>query len=381
MRFFITIFAICISLSAYADGIQQFKDEFAGYKRGIERDFNSYKSIMEEEFSRYKGEIELFWDDVEVSDAKRWVEYINRYRVRKIVDFESRKLTIEIIGGGRDDVAPVIKDMLLEDLAVAFRRDPVSFNTEKRLGELGVEMAKSKVESKPVVAQIFTDHRLDEKSAGVLADKLASSGKSEVVSSLKSGGGVLKFEMKLPDDTYKRAAERVVPHVKKYASKYKVDSSLVMSVIYHESRFNPMAKSYVPAYGLMQIVPKSAGVDAIKFIEGRKRILSPSFLYNSENNVKIGSVYLHLLFYRYFKGVKDLKSRLYCSIAAYNTGAGNVAYAFNIKSPAGRYNLKKALPKINAMSPSQVYSTLAKNLRYAEAKNYLRKVTAKIKDY
>ncbi len=58
--------------------------------------------------------------------------------------------------------------------------------------------------------------------------------------------------------------------VEGYAGEFKLDPALVMSVIYNESRFNPLAKSYVPAYGLMQIVPKSAGVDAIQFLEGKK---------------------------------------------------------------------------------------------------------------
>ena len=62
-----------------------------------------------------------------------------------------------------------------------------------------------------------------------------------------------------------------------------------------------MARSHIPAYGLMQIVPKTAGIDAYQYLYNKKRLLSSSYLYNSENNIEIGSAYLHILYYKYLK--------------------------------------------------------------------------------
>lgn len=78
--------------------------------------------------------------------------------------------------------------------------------------------------------------------------------------------------------------------------------------------------------------------------------------------------------------MKNSTSRLYCSIAGYNTGAGNVAYAFN-KSGGKRYSVQNALPVINSMTPQQVYDHLKKNLRFDEAKKYIVNVSTKMKDY
>jgi membrane-bound lytic murein transglycosylase C len=137
-----------------------------------------------------------------------------------------------------------------------------------------------------------------------------------------------------------------------------------------------MAKSYIPAYGLMQIVPKSAGMDATKFLYGKPKLLLPSYLYKADKNIEIGTVYLRILYYNYLKGIENPSSRLYCAIAAYNTGAGNVAKAF-----AGNTNISEAVNIINRMTPEDVYRHLRRNLPYTETKKYIKKVIEKMSYY
>ena len=90
----------------------------------------------------------------------------------------------------------------------------------------------------------------------------------------------------------------------------------------------------------------------------------------------MGSAYLHILYYRYLREIKNKNSRLFCTIAGYNTGAGNVAYAFS-----GTYNVKNAIAKINAMSPDEVFDYLQKNLRYEEPKVYMQRVISRMVAY
>jgi membrane-bound lytic murein transglycosylase C len=181
----------------------------------------------------------------------------------------------------------------------------------------------------PIVQNLYSEKPMSESQVNNLTKQLVSGADYSQKPSDKTGQTVYSMTVKLPNDIYQKGADDVKPHVLTYSKQFNLNPALVMAVIYTESRFNPMAKSYVPAYGLMQIVPQSAGMDATEFIEGTKRVLAPSYLYNPENNVKIGTAYFYLLYYKYFKGVTDDTSRLYCSIAAYNTGAGNVAYSFN----------------------------------------------------
>ena len=78
----------------------------------------------------------------------------------------------------------------------------------------------------------------------------------------------------------------------------------------------------------------------------------------------MGSAYLHLLYYKYLRKIKNPNSRLYCAIAAYNTGPGNIAWAFTKST-----SMSKAAPFINTKSPQEVYDILLKDLRYEEPKN------------
>lgn len=65
----------------------------------------------------------------------------------------------------------------------------------------------------------------------------------------------------LIEDHMLRRAERYWPLVEEYSGVYEVDALLVMAIIETESAFNPGARSWANASGLMQIVPKFAGRD------------------------------------------------------------------------------------------------------------------------
>ncbi len=164
--------------------------------------------------------------------------------------------------------------------------------------------------------------------------------------------------------------------VERFGEARGLDRALVFAIIETESAFNPLARSPVPAYGLMQIVPRSAGLDATQVLFGQPRILAPSYLYNADKNIEIGIVYLELLFERYLAGIEDSRSRLYCAIAAYNTGAGNVFRAFT-----GKTRPRAAFAAINARTPDEVYRHLIRKLPYRETRGYLANVVTRMAKY
>ncbi|WP_158971072.1 murein transglycosylase domain-containing protein [Paraglaciecola sp. L3A3] len=174
----------------------------------------------------------------------------------------------------------------------------------------------------------------------------------------------------------KNLIEGKLDTVSSLANKYQLDVSLILALIETESSFNPMAMSPVPAFGLMQLVPNTAGVDAYEFLYGKKQIVSPAYLFDQNNNLLLGTTYLHLLSKRYLRGIKNQQSKLYCMLASYNTGVGNLAKTFT-----GKKSINLAVQKINNLQAQQTYEQLMANLPAEETKNYLRKILARKQQY
>ena len=182
----------------------------------------------------------------------------------------------------------------------------------------------------------------------------------------------------MPDNGFLKRASPFVPSAIKMSEEYDVDKNLILAIAQTESSFNPLAQSPIPAFGLMQIVPNSAGLDVNKALNNKDLSPDASLLFQPKDNIGFGAGYLHLLDTRYLSGIKDEKSRLYCIIAAYNTGAGNVASVFH---PQRRKVMTPAIDVINTLSPDQVYTRLVNNLPYNETRVYLKKVTKALAQY
>jgi membrane-bound lytic murein transglycosylase C len=70
-----------------------------------------------------------------------------------------------------------------------------------------------------------------------------------------------------------------------------------------------------------------------------------------------------------FKGVKNPDSRLFCAVAAYNGGGGNVGRTFT-----GRKSVRSSLDAINAQSSAQVLETLKSDAPHQETRDYVERV-------
>ncbi|MFV2005752.1 MAG: murein transglycosylase domain-containing protein [Gammaproteobacteria bacterium] len=186
----------------------------------------------------------------------------------------------------------------------------------------------------------------------------------------------ISFSFRLVPNHLKIRAQRFSTFVRRYSEKLDVYAPLILAVIHTESAFNPMARSSAPAYGLMQLVPGSGARDAYLMVYGIDKHLAPEYLYDPENNIELGTAYLHILSSRYLRSIENQTSRMYCAIAAYNTGTGNVSRAFSDGA-----SIRQAAPVINRMSSDQVYNRLRSDLPYEETRNYIKRVRDRIPLY
>ncbi len=359
------------------EGFLQEKEEFRRYIEEVNREFEEYKRIVQKEFKKFKEEVIRHWGVFEGSDRKKWVEYSSDYKVKRVFDFEKGELRIEVKGevkNVKEFIKEQLKDFITETKREAFLKDRVMSAVEKKIKGKLKHVKTAPLEDTPVLLPIvFGKEKVSKSELEKGVERLLKKGKFY---KKNSSTVVNTFKIEFPSKRILAKAKRYKPYVIEESRKRKISHPLVFAIIHTESHFNPFARSHIPAYGLMQIVPHTAGRDATKFLFGKPVLLSPSYLYNAKNNIKIGTAYLYLLYYKYFKDIKDPESRLYCTIAAYNTGPGNVARAFTRKR-----DLKQAVRIINRMSPDEVYRTLLRRLPYRETRDYLQKVSRRISFY
>jgi len=283
---------------------------------------------------------------------------------KKKVDFKKKEITLEVIAKNKEDgekkLKKLSKDLLKDNIQSAYKNDQL----EQSINIIIKKNKKIQNKNK-IIGDVITKRDIESKIKDITVKKVKNSDMF-----------IYKVNIKLPSNTIIKKAKGFKKSVLENAKDAKIPASLVYAIMHSESSFNPMARSHIPAFGLMQIVPRTAGIDTYKFLYGKKKLLSSNYLYNSNNNIKIGTNYLHILYYKYLRKIDNPISKMYCTIAAYNTGAGNVAKAF-----IGSYNINKASKKINSMTPDQVYNHLRKHLPHDETKKYLLKVNNRVSIY
>lgn len=341
---------------------QQQNQEFTRYQKDVADQFQAYKKAQQEGLAEFKKELRAKWKKPEVSTRYKWVEYSKDLSERKSIDFAKQMMRLEVHAKNQQEAMQklhkMFEDTMREDLKEASKRDLLEHKIAKKLHKkILVHESKTKIIPQKVVAQY------KRKLVSVIRP-------SNIKRQKYNDNFIYSVQIKLPNPVMARNAMRFQGDIVRESKREQIPVPLIYAVIHSESAFNPMARSYVPAFGLMQIVPKTAGVDAYKYLYGYKKMLSASYLYSPGNNIRIGTAYLHILYYNYLRKIRNPQSRLYCTIAAYNTGAGNVFRAFSGSSR----NSKAALARINALSPDEVYETLLAQLPYDETKHYLKVV-------
>jgi len=367
-----------IHASDSTDFPQQMQD-FSLYKQSQQDQFQAYKQAQMKAYDAYKKELSAFWDDPKLSSKENWLSYSKDHKTRCDVDFKNEEIIIQTVASSAKDAQLNLKIALAKAVSIDTKTLQEIDPLEQKLSKIPkpFDLEDALVDKKPILSTVIFDNNLTKDTLKKYVEKKISTPKMVVVESNKvKESKVYTIAVKLPSDTMLKRSKIYLNDVTKYAKKEGLPKSLVFAIMHSESSFNPRAKSHIPAYGLMQIVPRTAGRDTYKYLYKKDKLVSGNYLYNSKNNIQMGSAYLHILYYRYLRKIDNPKSRLYCAIAAYNTGSANVAYAF-IK----RKNMGMAAPIINKLTPTQVYGMLIRNLQYDEPKHYLKKVSKRMALY
>lgn len=370
------------------------ENNFDGWKRQQMSDFEQSKN----EFEKYKREIKaalkeykrktagIWGRDNVIPDKTNWVSYIDDLDQRSVVDFENGSIEVEVAIPADQSIDDNQARKKLEQTLIK----AMKMGDDKRPIQQIAQQPVSQPDNKAVLqGQISMPGGTTAKPDDYvrLAQQSASNANKKT---LRGDDGktriVYQANLRLVPEHIRIRASKYQPLVEKYAAQHNMPVPVIFAVIETESMFNPTARSGAPAFGLMQLVPTSGARDAYKYLYNKDKVVTDTYLYNPENNIRLGSAYLLRINTGYLDGIKSDQSRMLATIAAYNTGSGNVLKAF-----AGRYNSAKhgsyssykkiALGEINRRTPEQVYQYLRSHLPYKETRDYIKKVTERMNKY
>ncbi|HEA25830.1 MAG TPA: DUF3393 domain-containing protein [Ectothiorhodospiraceae bacterium] len=320
------------------------------------------RSYVNKVLARLTGDIRVVWGNREIitPSNKRYVKYTENYKSRAIVHFDKGLVTVETLDQKQSQQSlqrAIVSTLLTPD-------DPraVDLYSAKKIKLSGrpylhglIEDQKGRTVDGPKTAESYAKYLLSNRY------------KTRTVKTAKGSEKVHYVQFKMVSDYQNRQAQNYKSDVVKYSKRFGVSKSLIFAIMKTESAFNPFAVSSAPAYGLMQIVPSTAGIDSYEFVKGYKHTPSKEYLFNSHQNIELGTAYLHIVDSRYLKKITDPVKREYATIAAYNGGAGNVFNTFS-------KDRNKAAAIINRLSASEVYRKLRDEHPRSETRRYLTKV-------
>lgn len=413
--------SLLISQQSFEDFKRQQEQAFSQYKESVTKEYDAYEAAEKAAFEKFKEDVERQWEEFKGSTAKTYVSYDGDLQSRASIDYENGHLFIEVIideetadieginyyKSKRNDSyrygygGPSLFGNFLFILNTSFYPSPqTAGHVSKELSEserkpLFQGLAKSKLIQKLVKVLSETDNRGD----SILDDQLADENGTEINAANaekfaeKNISGQLEaskdytgkdgkdrksfsFSLDLKPDHQDSRIKKYRKEIIKQSKRFNIEPSIAMAITETESSFNPKATSHIPAYGLMQLVPSSGARDAYNYVYKEDKVLKKRYLYKPKNNIELGCAYLAKIRYNYFKSIKDDEKAYMCSVAAYNTGIGNVA-----KALTGKGIINPATDEANSMSSEKLYKTLRKDLKHKEARDYLERVWSKKDKY
>jgi len=335
----------------------------------LAEDLKDYQQIvvqLEQEAKAYREQIAGLQKQVKQqwrgapmisTSAHQFVKYTDGYQSRGAMDFDNGKIVVETV----DQANPKqhLKEAIITTLLTPYDAENPELYSDKKINYTGPALLAGQVidhEGQPVKwewrAERYADYLVNNRVQQVTRD----------------GQTVYRVEIPLVANHAQVRGHQYEHLVRAAAQRYGIDEVLIYSIMETESHFNPYATSHIPAYGLMQIVPSTAGRDVFKRIKKRNDQPSRNYLFNPANNIDTGTAYLSILRDNYLKDIRHPLSKEYAMISGYNGGAGNVLRTFH-------RDRRQAVNVINQLTPKQVYDRLYLKHPSAEARGYLRKVT------
>lgn len=343
--------------SSWLERYPNLSEDLQGQQEIIQRLEQEVKEYQQQ-ISQLQQQVRQQWGAAAApAAAHQFVKYSDAYQSRGAMDFDQGVIVVETVDPSNPKQR--LKEAIVTTLLTPFDAENPEIYSDKAISYSGPALLAGQVmdhEGQPVRwewrANRFADHLVN----------------NQVQQLQRDGHTVYRVEIPLVANHTEVRGHQYEHLVRDASRRYNVDEALIYSIMETESHFNPYATSHIPAYGLMQIVPSTAGRDVFQRHKQRNDQPTRNYLFNPANNIDTGTAYITILRDIYLKDIRHPLSKEYAIISGYNGGAGNVMRTFHT-------DRRQAINVINQLTPQQVYDRLHRNHPSAEARGYIKKVT------
>ncbi len=354
----------------------------------IEKKYNQYKKQVKKAFADYVNKTAKVWGkDTVVPSAAVNVTYHNNLSERSVMDFTKGKVKVELAINKANMRQPQV---LRNRLSEAVRKTILMGADTRSIIAMAEQPDAPASALSPVLKGLVADKEGRPLQKKTITDFLFSATESYQLRQITGADGTtliaISTEFSLIERHLIVRSKMYEAAVSRNARQHLIPSPLIYAIMEIESSFNPTARSPIPAFGLMQLVPAQGARDAYRFLHAKDAVVKDTYLYQPDNNIDLGVAYLHILYFRYLKYIKNPDAKKWAAVAAYNTGVNNVLGSFvgkfNRTTHGSRWSWrKKAMNKINSLSAEEVYQHMLLFLPYQETRDYIKKVRASMPKY
>lgn len=300
MRHTLLFFAL---FSAYSGATTPTFEEFkkqqlakqTTFKNDHQLEYQAFRQAYLEEYDKFRDRLLQNWSRPVQSSLLERVEYSADKKTRIIIDEQNSTVTVQTLEDSNETglkatsqeealttnqllnnvkLSPVLtdifKDLSLLDKAVKTAKVDIKAQPDKHESEVALinEITSQHEQS---LSSLDKNEQLPKAQIDIQKEQLTKE-KEQRISNLNNAlkktkeqnltyKRIKSYTFALPD-TYLQ--KKVAPFVTYYSQFSKDQLSLLLAISHAESSFDPNAKSHIPAFGLMQIVPNSAGLDVAR---------------------------------------------------------------------------------------------------------------------
>ncbi len=360
---------LCLAQDSFEEYRNQQNQQQNDYITQQENAFKNFHQQQDSLFIQYKETIEKLWNEFRESTPKDWVSYNEDFTGRSEVSFESGDIKVDAIveTDSEADQTQAQETIKQQIMSILEEKD----STEK---PILADQVKNPQEPEKVISETEIEQ---------LAEQIAATAtQEEVIGSDNQPRVKYTISLELIPDHVRKRAEKYKPIIENFCKKYQIDSSLALAIAHTESYFNPKAYNRSGnAYGMMQIVPKYAGLTMNNVIFHKNQKPSSNELFDPEINLQMGIAYLRWLADNKWDKVTNETNQTYCLICSYNGGPGTIYKAMTGKmNKIGQEKWDKMFADLSTMENQKLYKKLCKDVPYEETRHYIEKVVGKMNE-